>query len=265
MLINLLWFGSIYAVFSVSFLFVSTIIIFNIYCMWAADVSFIHSQLALIITEIFCLITVTIPCFILNGLLDPTWSQSMDSPFNLTNAIVFILCAISGFGANNLLSKQLNKFHTIKWKRKKLWYTLCIVYFTVGITGSIATDMTNLFICLIYQITLVTSGMIIIYATSIMLKRKAARKLYLENKYLLSENILLNEYYKTIEYQIDRSRSLYAEIKKMRDELQDITLDTDKKQELAEYINELNSMLDKEIADGQILLHTQKDSSKTAV
>lgn len=258
MLIKLLWFGSIYAIICIPLLFIFTIIVFNIYCMWAANVSYIQSQIALNITEIFCLITITIPCFILNGLLDPTWSESMNSPFNLINAFVLVLCFIFCYGSNKLLSERLHKFADIKWKRTYIWYILCIIYTFIGITGSIIIDVSNLLLCLIYQIILVTTGMLIIYATSMMLRRRAARKLYLENKYLLSENILLKEYYKTIEMEVARSITLYNEIQKIRDELQDITMDLNQELELSQYINELKSILDQEIENGKILLSAQK-------
>lgn len=91
-----------------------------------------------------------------------------------------------------------------------------------------------------------------------MLRRRAARKLYLENKYLLSENILLKEYYKTIEMEVARSITLYNEIQKVRDELQDITMDLNQELELSQYINELKSILDQEIENGKILLSAQK-------
>lgn len=100
--------------------------------------------------------------------------------------------------------------------------------------------------------------MLIIYATSMMLRRRAARKLYLENKYLLSENILLKEYYKTIEMEVARSITLYNEIQKVRDELQDITMDLNQELELSQYINELKSILDQEIENEKILLSAQK-------
>lgn len=91
-----------------------------------------------------------------------------------------------------------------------------------------------------------------------MLRRRAARKLYLENKYLLSENILLKEYYKTIEMEVARSITLYNEIQKVRDELQDITMDLNQELELSQYINELKSILDQEIENEKILLSAQK-------
>lgn len=221
------------------------IISLNGFCMWKGKQDYLHAQIAAILIEVMALITITFPYFALSSLLDPNWGDGMNSPFRLLNAMILFICFIIAMGVNLLLKKQMKRFSQIKFKKKAIWYSLCIIYTASGIIGHTTVDTSNAWKCIVYQIILILCGALLIYTIAKVLERKEARRILCENKYLLEEQTLLIEYNKMVDMQVNQGKVLLEEIAKVREEIEIANVKLKDKEELKEYMNELEEMLKK--------------------
>lgn len=192
-----------------------------------------------VIQELFTMIAVGMPYILIYGFYNHNFNISsyLDKPLNwyVLLAVIVILCLIRL--SCKFAKRFLSDFAKKPIKHRKLYITvvtaefawLIFVYFK-------EVDSVGAWFCGIAQIVF---SILILYIASCIYRQKITKKIQWENEQLLSEKVMMQEYYETLDEQIKLTKKFQDDVSKQMEEIDDLMKVNQGNVELEKYLMQL--------------------------